>query len=259
MATPNPAVPDAVDFGFRRVSAEEKDQLVQGVFDQVSSRYDVMNDLMSGGLHRRWKREFIAGLFPSPPTRLVDVAGGTGDIAMRFLERYHETSGGLASPAITVVDANPSMLATGRDRAIDRGMLSGIRWAAGRAEALPLRDRSVEAYTVSFGLRNATDLPKALAEARRVLTPGGRFLCLEFSRPVSTIAGPYDRYSFSVIPVLGRIVVGDAAPYRYLVESIRRFPDQQTFATMIAEAGFSHVRFRNLSGGIVAIHSAWRL
>jgi demethylmenaquinone methyltransferase/2-methoxy-6-polyprenyl-1,4-benzoquinol methylase len=208
---------------------------------------------MSGGLHRLWKDSLIDSLAPRPGMHLLDVAGGTGDLAFRFLDR---APGGRA----TVCDINPAMLAVGRDRALDRGRVGGVDWVAGDAEALPFRARSVDAYTIAFGLRNVTRREAALAEARRVLKPGGRFLCLEFSRVVLPLLGRiYDAYSFAVVPWLGQRVTGDRAAYRYLVESIRRFPDQERLAGLLAEAGFDRVRVRNLTGGIVAIHTGWRL
>jgi len=243
---------ETADFGFRTVAADEKQHLVRDVFDSVAARYDLMNDLMSGGLHRLWKRECIAMLRPSIDRTLLDVAGGTGDIAFLWRRR----GGG---PAI-VCDINPAMVAQGRDRGIDRGMLDGIEWLCGDAERLPLPDRSVDAATIAFGLRNVTDKPAALADICRVLRPGGRFLCLEFSAVSVPLLGElYDRYSFAVLPRIGEIVAGDGEAYRYLVESIRRFPPQAELADMMREAGFGQVSWRDLSGGIVAIHSGWRL
>lgn len=240
------------EFGFRRVPHAEKAGLVRAVFDSVAPRYDLMNDLMSAGVHRLWKAVLIDRLAPRPTTTLLDVAGGTGDVARRFLER----GGGRA----IVCDINPSMVAVGRDRALDAGRLVGIEWVVGDAERLPIADRSVEAYTIAFGLRNVTDVDAALAEARRVLRPGGRFLCLEFSCvAVPGLAELYDLYSFQVLPRLGQAVAGDAEAYRYLAESIRRFPPQEALAKRIAAAGLDRVGWRNLSGGIAAIHSAWRL
>ncbi len=242
------------DFGSRRVEAGEKDRLVRQVFASVASRYDLMNDLMSGGLHRLWKAAFVARLGLRPGMHLVDVAGGTGDVALRVLRRAPDRM------RVTVCDASPEMIEVGRDRAIDRGRLGRIDWLCGAAEALPLARRSADAYTIAFGLRNVTDIAAALAEARRVLRPGGQFLCLEFSRVTAApLRALYDRYSFAVIPRLGEAVAGDRAAYAYLVESIRRFPPQEELAGMIAAAGLERVRVRNLSGGIVAIHTAWRL
>ncbi len=239
-------------FGYRTVPEGDKAGLVRDVFERVAPRYDLMNDLMSMGVHRLWKSALIDWLNPRPGMRLLDLGGGTGDIALGFRER----GGG----EVTVCDVNPAMLEVGRDRAIDRGLLADIAWIAGDAERLPLGEGAFDAYVTAFCLRNVTRVPAALAEARRVLRPGGRFLCLEFSRVTAPLlAELYDAYSFTVLPALGRAVTGDGAPYRYLVESIRRFPDQPAFAGMIAEAGLENVRFRNLSGGIAAIHSAWRL
>lgn len=239
-------------FGYRAVAAAEKPALVRGVFDSVARRYDLMNDLMSGGLHRFWKAALIDRLRPRPGMHLLDVAGGTGDIARRFLA----AGGG----RVTVCDASLRMVEVGRDRAIDAGLVGKLDWIVGDAEALPFADAELDAYTIAFGLRNVTRVERALTEARRVLRPGGRFLCLEFSRVVVPgLDSLYDRYSFAVLPALGAAVAGDRDAYRYLVESIRRFPDQETLAEMIAAAGLERVRYRNLSGGIAAIHAAWRL
>lgn len=248
-----PAAPDAsTHFGFRTVGEAEKASLVRGVFDRVAPRYDLMNDLMSGGVHRWWKAAMVDWLAPNPRMRVLDVGGGTGDIAFRLAARG-------AGP-ITVVDINREMLAVGRDRAIDRGLVNGLTWVAGDAEALPVADGSVDAFTIAFCIRNVTHIDRVLAEAARVLKPGGRFLCLEFSRvAVPVLDRLYDAYSFAVLPTLGRLVAGDADAYRYLAESIRRFPSQDAFARMIAEAGLGQVRYRNLSGGIAALHSAWRI
>ncbi len=241
------------DFGYRRVKSEDKARLVRQVFDSVSPRYDLMNDLMSGGVHRLWKAELIDRLAPRPGQVLLDVAGGTGDVAERFLAR--------AGDGIAIVcDINQSMIAQGRDRAIDAGRLSGIAWVCGDAEHLPVADTSVDAYTIAFGLRNVTDIAAALAEARRVLKPGGRFLCLEFSRvEAPLLRQAYDFYSFAVLPLLGAVVARDRDAYQYLVESIRRFPPQAELARMMEEAGLERVSFRNLTGGIAALHSGWRL
>jgi demethylmenaquinone methyltransferase/2-methoxy-6-polyprenyl-1,4-benzoquinol methylase len=250
--------PDAeTHFGFRTVGRNQKAGLVRQVFDRVAGRYDLMNDLMSAGVHRLWKVALIDWLNPQPPMHLLDLAGGTGDVAFRFLAR---AGGARAGARVTVCDLSPAMLETGRDRALDRALVAGIDWLAGDAEALPVRDASVDAVTVAYGLRNVTDLGRALAEARRVLRPGGRFLCLEFSRvAVPGLERLYDAYSFNVLPALGELVAGDRESYQYLVESIRRFPDQQRFAAAIAEAGLGNVKYRNLSGGIAALHSAWRI
>jgi demethylmenaquinone methyltransferase/2-methoxy-6-polyprenyl-1,4-benzoquinol methylase len=253
-AAPERPTSDTTHFGFRQVATEAKGRLVRGVFDTVADRYDLMNDLMSGGLHRPWKAALVTRLRPRPGQHLLDVAGGTGDIAFRIVERAG------AAVRVTVCDLSPRMLDVGRDRAIDRGVLRGIDWVCGDAEALPLADAVVDAYSIAFGLRNVTGIAAALAEARRVLKPGGRFLCLEFSHVAAPILRElYDRYSFAVIPWLGQWVAGDRAPYDYLVESIRRFPAQQELAAMIAAAGLEQIRYHNLSGGIAAIHAAWRL
>ena len=236
------------------MAAEAKQGLVNEVFARVARRYDLMNDLMSGGLHRLWKDDLISWLAPpkgASPFALLDVAGGTGDIASRFL-------GASGSGARAVIcDISAEMLAVGRERAAEEERLAFVR---GNAEFLPFPERSFDAYTIAFGMRNLTHIDKALAEAFRVLKPGGRFLCLEFSAVETPILDAlYDAYSMNAIPALGALVAGDAASYRYLVESIRRFPDQKSFMGMIETAGFERVRYRNLTGGIAAIHSAWRL
>ncbi|HLI10074.1 MAG TPA: bifunctional demethylmenaquinone methyltransferase/2-methoxy-6-polyprenyl-1,4-benzoquinol methylase UbiE [Alphaproteobacteria bacterium] len=242
------------DFGFRKVPRIAKSRLVRDVFDRVATRYDLMNDLMSGGVHRLWKGAMIDWLAPRPGQRLLDVAGGTGDIAFRLLARTR------GQAEIVVCDINEAMVRIGRDRGLDRGLVGGIDWVCGDAQAIPLASRSVDAYTIAFGLRNVTDIDHALREARRVLRPGGRFLCLEFSRvTVPLLTALYDRYSFTVIPWIGEIVAGNREAYRYLVESIRQFPAQEALAARIGNAGFGRVSVRNLSGGIAALHSAWRL
>ena len=248
-------------FGSRTVPRAEKAGLVRGVFDGVAEHYDLMNDLMSGGIHRLWKADMVAMLSLRPPFHLLDVAGGTGDIAWRMRQRLRETGAGSAETArITVCDLSPSMLDVGRDRALDRGVIDGIDWLCGDAEALPLPDASVDAYTIAFGIRNVTNIDVALAEARRVLRPGGRFLCLEFSPVTLPLLQPfYDAFSFHVLPALGEAVTGNREAYAYLAESIRRFPDRQRFAAMISAAGLERVRARSLSGGVAALHSAWRL
>ena len=249
---------------YRHLTGDEKAPLVRGVFDNVAPRYDLMNDLMSAGIHRLWKAEMIALLKPRPGQRLIDVAGGTGDIALRALPRL-APEGGLLADKIgegraVVCDSNERMLEIGRARALDRGILAGIEWLGADAERLPFADRSFDLYTIGFGLRNVTRIEAALAEARRVLKPGGRFICLEFTPAVSPLLQPlYDGYSFLVVPLLGQIVAGDREAYRYLVESIRGFPRQSELADMIAAAGLGQVRYRNLTGGIAALHSAWRL
>jgi len=248
-----------VDFGARRVPEEEKASLVRALFEGVASRYDLMNDLMSGGTHRRWKTEMVAWLKPRPGQLLLDVAGGTGDIGLRALPRLTSPDAS-TSGRVVVCDTSEQMLAIGRARALDQGVLTGIEWVCADAERLPAADRSVDLYTVAFGLRNLTRLDVALAEARRVLKPGGRFLCLEFAPEITPLLQPlYDLYSFQIVPLLGQIVTGDREAYAYLVESIRRFPRQSELADIIARAGLDRVRFRNLTGGVAALYSAWRL
>lgn len=240
------------DFGYRNVPQAAKKPMVRAVFDSVAPRYDLMNDLMSLGVHRAWKRDFVAALQPVPGRTLLDLAGGTGDITFG----WRRAGGG---PAI-LSDINAAMLDVGRDRAVGGGLADGITFMVADAEALPLPDRSVDVVSIAFGLRNVTDKDAALAEARRVLRPGGRFACLEFSRvQVAALAPLYDVWSFHVLPRLGRAVAGDADSYQYLAESIRMFPDQATLAAMMETAGLSQVRFRNLTGGIAAIHTGRRL
>lgn len=256
------ARPGDADFGFRDVDAAEKSGLVKAVFDSVAGRYDLMNDLMSGGVHRLWKAAAMDWIAPRDGQVLLDVAGGTGDLSRLFLARIAEKGGtGPLNARAIVCDINESMIAAGQEKSLDQGELdSGLEWIVGDAEALPLPDASVDVYTIGFGLRNVTDKDKALAEAHRVLRPGGRFLCLEFSTVALPLLGEiYDRFSFSVVPWIGKVVTGDREAYAYLVESIRRFPDQTTLETMIRNAGFDLVKHRNLSGGIAAMHSAWRI
>ncbi|ABC24592.1 2-octaprenyl-6-methoxy-1,4-benzoquinone methylase / demethylmenaquinone methyltransferase [Rhodospirillum rubrum ATCC 11170] len=252
---------DTTHFGFRTVKAAEKASLVRGVFDSVAPRYDLMNDLMSGGIHRVWKDAFVDWLDPRPGRAYLDLAGGTGDIAFRILERSRrKVAEGVAPAHVTVCDINKEMLSVGRDRAIDRGIVSGLSWTCGDAEAVPLPDRSVDAYTIAFGLRNVTHIDAALAEARRVLKPGGRFLCLEFSKVVVPVLDQlYDLYSFKMLPIMGRYVARDEEAYRYLAESIRKFPPQEELLARMEAAGLGQVRYRNLSGGIAAMHSGRRL
>ena len=243
-------------FGFKDVEPEEKPRLVRGVFDKVASRYDLMNDLMSAGVHRLWKDMTAARLNPQPGETIVDCAGGTGDIAERLakLARGAQARRGGADPEILVIDYNAEMIAAGRTRGLD----PAIAWAVGDAQRLPLRDACADAYVIAFGIRNVTHIPTALAEARRVLKPGGRFLCLEFSRPPAPVfARAYDAYSFKVIPAIGALVARDRASYQYLVESIRRFPDQERFKAMIEEAGFKRVGYTNFTGGVAALHHGW--
>ena len=245
--------PKETHFGFRTVAEEDKAGLVHGVFSRVASRYDVMNDLMSAGVHRVWKTAMMDWLAPRDGQHLLDVAGGTGDIAFRFLERA-------PGARVTVCDMTESMLVEGRKRAEAGKLAERLAWVTGDAMALPFADNSFDRYTISFGIRNVTRIPDALAEARRVLRPGGRLVVLEFSQiPVPMLQWMYDRYSFNVIPVMGQVVANDRDSYQYLVESIRKFPDQETFAELIRQAGFGRVQWRNLSMGIAALHSGWKL
>ncbi len=240
-------------FGFETIPEAEKAGRVQGIFTSVASRYDLMNDLMSGGLHRIWKDAAVDWLAPRAGMRHLDVAGGTGDIAFRILRRA-------PSAHVTVLDLTESMLVEGRARAEAQSFGPRLSWVAGDAMRLPFPDATFDAYTISFGIRNVTRPDVALAEAFRVLRRGGRLLVLEFSRvPEPSQRWLYDRYSLNVIPTLGQVIAGDRPSYQYLVESIRRFPDQEAFAAMIAAAGFGQVRSRNLSMGIAALHSAWKL
>ncbi len=240
-------------FGYQTVPEAAKADMVHGVFSRVANRYDVMNDLMSGGVHRLWKDAMMDWLAPRPGQRLLDVAGGTGDIAFRFLKR---------APGATavVLDLTTAMLDEGRKRADAANLADRLDWITGDAMALPFPDRSFDVYTISFGIRNVTRIGDALAEAYRVLKPGGRLMVLEFSRiPNALLQKAYDLYSFNVIPVMGQVVANDRASYQYLVESIRKFPDQDTFAAMIRQAGFGQVAYRNLTMGVAALHSGWKL
>lgn len=244
-------------FGFRTVAEEEKAGLVHGVFSRVASRYDVMNDLMSAGIHRLWKNAMMDWLAPQPGQRLLDVAGGTGDIAFRFLARADRKGPGASA---VVCDLTAPMLEEGQKRAEAAGLAGRLDWVVGDAMALPFPDGSFDAYTISFGIRNVTRIADALSEAHRVLRPGGRLMVLEFSQlPNPLMQKAYDAYSFNVIPAMGQVVAGDRDSYQYLVESIRRFPDQETFAGMIRAAGFERVAWRNLSMGIAALHSGWKI
>ena len=243
-------------FGFKDVEAREKVRLVRGVFDRVAGRYDLMNDLMSAGAHRLWKDAAAAKLNPQPGELIVDCAGGTGDMARRLakLARGAKERRGGADAKILVIDYNAEMVAAGRAR----GSEPEIEWSVGDAQALALPDGSADAYVIAFGIRNVANVQTALNEARRVLKRGGRFLCLEFSRPVSDgLRRAYDAYSFKVIPEIGKLVAGDRDSYQYLVESIRRFPDQKRFAAMMEQAGFKRVGYTNYSGGVVALHHGW--
>lgn len=240
-------------FGYRRIAEGEKAGLVQGVFSSVAGKYDLMNDLMSGGIHRLWKAAMLDWLNPRPGWNSLDVAGGTGDIAFRILERQ-------ASATVTICDLTPAMLEVGRDRAIDKGLLTGLDWVSGNAEDLPFAEMQFDSYTIAFGLRNVGRQQRALEQAYRVLKPGGRFMCLEFSHvALPALAKLYDVYSFKVLPWLGEVVAKDRDSYQYLVESIRKFPTQDNLSAMMVKAGFRQVSYRNLTGGIAAIHSGWRV
>lgn len=240
-------------FGFQTVAEEDKAGKVHGVFTNVASKYDVMNDVMSVGIHRVWKDAMMDWLAPRDGQRLLDVAGGTGDISFRFLKRA-------PGARATVLDMTESMLIEGQKRAEAESMAEKLDWIVGDAMALPFEDNVFDVYTISFGIRNVTRIPDALSEAYRVLKPGGRLMVLEFSQlPNEGLQKLYDLYSFNVIPKMGKLIANDADSYQYLVESIRKFPDQELFASMIREAGFDMVKYRNLSMGIAALHSGWKI
>ncbi len=240
-------------FGARNVREDEKAGLVHGVFTNVASRYDVMNDVMSVGIHRLWKEAMMDWLAPRAGQRLLDVAGGTGDISFRFLKRAERAEA-------VVLDLTESMLKEGRKRAEAEELSSQLDWVTGDAMALPFEDNTFDIYTISFGIRNVTRIEDALTEAYRVLRPGGRLMVLEFSQlPVDGMQKLYDLYSFNVIPRMGELIANDRDSYQYLVESIRNFPDQDKFANMISTAGFEQVKYRNLSMGIAALHSGWKI
>jgi demethylmenaquinone methyltransferase/2-methoxy-6-polyprenyl-1,4-benzoquinol methylase len=248
---------DETHFGYRQVPLDEKQALVDDVFHKVARRYDLMNDLMSGGLHRAWKDALVTAINPPKGDgafSLLDVAGGTGDISFRTI-----AAGGYGTQAI-VADINADMLAVGRERAVARGLDGAVTFVDANAEALPFPDKSFDAVSIAFGIRNVPRIDVALKEMHRVLRLGGHFLCLEFSSvDVPGLDALYELYSFNLVPAIGRAVVGDAEPYRYLVESIRRFPKPKAFEAMMREAGFARVSHRVMSGGIVALHSGWRL
>lgn len=240
---------DSTDFGFERIPRSEKTSRVAQVFDSVATRYDLMNDLMSAGLHRVWKRAALTMAAVRPGQRVLDLAGGTGDLAAALAADV--------GPAgrVVLADINAAMLAVGRDRLLDRGLANNLSWVQADAEQLPFPDACFDLVTIAFGLRNVTDKERALAAMLRVLKPGGRLLVLEFSRPTNSLAGRlYDQYSFQVLPRLGRLVAGDADSYRYLAESIRMHPDQEHLRALMAAAGFSDCRYHNMTGGIVALH-----
>jgi demethylmenaquinone methyltransferase/2-methoxy-6-polyprenyl-1,4-benzoquinol methylase len=256
MERPGPMTDDSTrttHFGFREVAEDQKAGMVHGVFTNVASKYDLMNDAMSVGIHRIWKDAMMDWLAPRNGQRLLDVAGGTGDIAFRFLKRAPQAD-------VVVLDMTESMLEEGRKRAEAAQLADRLEWVVGDAMALPFADNSFDVYTISFGIRNVTRIEDALREAFRVLRPGGRLMVLEFSQlPNPGLQKLYDLYSFNVIPRLGQAIANDRDSYQYLVESIRRFPDQETFAQMIREAGFENVKYRNLTMGVAALHSGWKL
>lgn len=243
---------DSAHFGYTRVDANAKAGMVREVFSSVAGRYDLMNDLMSAGMHRLWKDRFVAKINVPSSAAILDLAGGTGDIAVRLKKR--------TNASVTVCDINEAMLNVGRDRQFDRGQSKDLRWVCGNAECLPVPDASLDVITIAFGLRNVTDIPKALRDAHRALKPGGQFLCLEFSQVVIPhLAKLYDKYSFSLIPKIGELVTKDRESYQYLVESIRMFPKQEQLKKMMEEAGFARVTYENLSMGVVAIHRGWKV
>ena len=241
---------DTVSFGYEEVAPDEKTRRVGGVFSSVASRYDIMNDAMSGGMHRLWKDRFVRRVKPRAGEQILDMAGGTGDIAFRLAK---------SGAAVTVADINPQMLDVGMERAQKRG-IDGLVWTEANAETLAFPDRFFDAYAIAFGIRNVTDIPKALREAHRVLRRGGRFFCLEFSTTLwPGFAEIYDAYSHKMVPKLGQLLAQDADSYRYLIESIRRFPDMARFEAMIGEAGFVQTNVEPMLGGLVAIHSGWKI
>jgi demethylmenaquinone methyltransferase/2-methoxy-6-polyprenyl-1,4-benzoquinol methylase len=245
--------PDKTHFGYKTVSTAEKAGLVKGVFDSVASRYDIMNDLMSGGLHRIWKRFTIDEAGVKPGHRVLDLAGGTGDLASKFAEQVGE------SGEVVLADINRAMLEQGRRRLVDAGVAGNLSIAQVDAENLPFVDASFDRVAIAFGLRNVTDKAAALASMYRVLKPGGKALILEFSKPADSIKPLYDLYSFKILPVLGKMVAGDEESYQYLAESIRMHPDQETLLGMMQGAGFERCRYYNLTAGIVALHIGYRL
>jgi demethylmenaquinone methyltransferase/2-methoxy-6-polyprenyl-1,4-benzoquinol methylase len=250
----NPNNPQTTDFGFEEVPKQDKARRVRAVFDSVADRYDLMNDLMSGGAHRLWKHFTLSLTGLRAGARVLDVAGGTGDLAVGLARQVGK------SGLVILTDINATMLGAGRDRLIDEGLVGNVLCAQADAEGLPFADASFDCVTIGFGLRNVTDKPRALAQMRRVLKPGGQLLVLEFSKPTTAaLASLYDAYSFRLLPLLGRVVAGDADSYRYLAESIRRHPDQETLLGMLRAAGLEECRYHNLLGGIVAVHRGYRL
>ena len=242
------------NFGFKKVSKEEKPKLVNNVFDSVAFRYDLMNDLMSAGLHRLWKDSFIDWLAPRKNTHLLDVAGGTGDIAFRFSKKTKNQA------KVTILDRNENMLNEGKRRLNVGQRAPDLEWVCGDAMNLPFKNETFDYYTISFGMRNVLDLIKCLSEALRVLKPGGRIMILEFSKVENeTLNKIYDAFSFNVVPRLGKLIANDAESYQYLIESIRKFPSQEKLASLVSEAGFRLVKYRNLTQGVVAMHSGWKV
>jgi ubiquinone/menaquinone biosynthesis methyltransferase len=250
---------NTTDFGFKKVKIEEKSHLVKQVFDNVATSYDIMNDFMSGGMHRVWKDKMVKNIDFSDKSKIykiLDVAGGTGDIAFRILKKARENN---IQTTIEVADINQEMLDVGKSRAVDNNLISGLQFTCANGEELPYENDRFDYYTIAFGIRNFTNIDKGLAEAYRVLKPGGKFICLEFSQVNNLILSKlYDLYSFNVIPKLGKLVARDEASYQYLVESIRKFPHQEKFKKMIQDAGFKNATYQNLSFGAVAIHSAYK-
>lgn len=237
-------------FGFTKVSPEERTRKVRGVFDSVASKYDLMNDLMSLGIHRYWKNDLIYQLPVKPNQRILDVAGGTGDIVFKIVDAYPHLNLNL-----TVCDLTPNMLEVGRDRAINKGLIHNIDWICGNAESLPVPDNTYDIYTISFGLRNVTNLEIALQEAYRVLKPGGQFFCLEFSKvQLPLLEKLYEGYSFNILPILGEYIANDRGSYQYLVESIRKFPTQEELCLLLKNAGFHEARWQNFMAGVSSIH-----
>ena len=242
------------NFGFKKVSKEEKPKLVNEVFDSVAFRYDLMNDLMSAGLHRLWKDNFIDWLAPRKNTHLLDVAGGTGDIAFRFIKRTKNQS------TVTILDRNENMLKEGKRRSNDAQIEKNLEWVCGDAMKLPFENEVFDYYTISFGIRNVLDLNRCLSEAFRVLKPGGRIMILEFSKVENkTLNKLYDAFSFNIVPRLGKLIANDSESYQYLIESIRKFPNQEKLEHLVTEAGFRQVKYRNLTQGVVAMHSGWKI
>ena len=252
---------DKTSFGFQLVGKNDHASLVSSLFESVANRYDIMNDLMSGGLHRIWKQALVNLINPRPGMRLVDVAGGTGDVTFKFLKQLENLFGANDTANRTIIcDPNKAMLKVAQKRAIDKGYVYGIEFVQAPAEELSLPDHSADVCTISFGLRNVTDRAAGLGEMYRILDFGGHFFCLEFSPAIAPILAPvYDTYSSHVLPWLGKHVAGDKGAYQYLVESIRRFPEPAALAEEMQDAGFDNIQYRMMSGGIVAIHSGWRL